>query len=961
MQNYINVVGAKTHNLQNINVKIPKNKLIVITGLSGSGKSSLAFDTIYAEGQRRYVDSLSPYIRQFLNISNAPDVKYIDGLSPAIAIDQKTAPRNPRSTVGTTTEIYDYMRLLYAKIGIPHCPICYTPIQKQTIGQIVNFIDENIPKNHKLMILAPLVIGQKGEHIHTLEKIKKGGFIRLRIDGEIFTIADDIRLDKNKQHTIEVVIDRIISKDFGIKKEKLKTGEMIHINNQDRTRLLDSIELASKQSEGTIIIYDVNDEQNYTFSEKYSCPNHPNVSLPELEPRTFSFNSPFGACEACHGLGVNLEFSPDLIIKNPNLSISEGVLTPWANSSNQLGWFVNILQFIAKKYKFSLNTPWNKLDSKIQNLILNGTGDETYNIDLNGVSFSGKYTTKYEGVIPYLKRRYKESDKPYVLDKLEKFMRIKKCHACNGMRLKAIALQVKINDKNIMDICNMSVKNIIKFFKNIKLNQEEIKIAESILKEINDRLLFLENVGLSYLTLNRSANTLSGGEAQRIRLATQIGSKLSGILYVLDEPSIGLHQKDNYSLIKTLKMLRDLDNTVIVVEHDEDTIKEADFIIDMGPGAGKHGGKVIATGNPKEIMQNKNSLTGKYLSGEFKIDIPIQKRIPNNKYIKIYNASENNLKNIDVKLPLGLFVVVSGVSGSGKSSLINETLVNHCMSKFYDSKVQLGKCDRIEGLEYLDKIININQTAIGRTPRSNPATYTTIFTEIRSLMAKTPEARLRGYNAGRFSFNIKGGRCEACKGDGVKKIEMQFLPDVYVTCETCKGKRYNDETLEITYRGKNISQILDMTVEEAYEFFNAIPVLKRKLKTLQDVGLSYVQLGQSSTTLSGGEAQRVKLASELAKKSTGKTLYVLDEPTTGLHAHDVAQLIGVLQKLVQKKNTVVIIEHNLDVIQSADYIIDLGPEGGDKGGYIVAEGTPKQIAENKKSYTGQWLKKICKK
>ncbi|PIS32371.1 excinuclease ABC subunit UvrA [Candidatus Peregrinibacteria bacterium CG08_land_8_20_14_0_20_41_10] len=954
----IRVVGARTHNLKNINVEIPRNKLTVITGLSGSGKSSLAFDTLYAEGQRRYVESLSTYARQFLQSTDKPDVDKIEGLSPAISIDQKTAPRNPRSTVGTVTEIYDYLRLLFAKIGHPNCPHCQQPIQRQSISQIIEAIAQ-YPREQKILILSPVISGKKGEHLHIFEKIKKDGFVRLRIDGQIYTIAERFDLDPNQKHTIEIVVDRLVCKDFIKTYKTLSSGEKIELPNPARTRLASSIETALKYGNGVLTIYNQDAETEAIFSENYACP-HCGLSLPPIEPRSFSFNSPYGACPACHGLGTKLEIDPTLVIPNPTLSLAEGAILPWANTSSQLSWFNRILAVVAKKHRFSLETAWEKLQPRIQQLLLYGSGEKKYSVQMNGESFNGSYATRFEGVIPYLERRYKETDSEYAQTKIERFMQITECPVCHGKRLKPEILAVKINDQSIIAVTEMPILKLKEFLGNLTLSENESLIAKTILKEALERLDFLVNVGLDYLSLERRANTLSGGEAQRIRLATQIGSKLQGVLYVLDEPSIGLHQNDNSRLIKTLYGLRDLGNTVIVVEHDEDTMLSADWLIDIGPGAGNQGGEVVAVGTPEAIKNNSASLTGQYLAHQKTISLPSNRRRGNGKFLEIKEASEHNLKNINVKIPLGKLVAVTGVSGSGKSSLINDTLVPILTVKLNRAHATTGKYREIRGLEHLDKILNIDQSPIGRTPRSNPATYTGVFGEIRKLFAKTAEARIRGYKAGRFSFNVKGGRCEDCQGDGLKKIEMQFLPDIYVPCETCKGKRYNQEALEITYRGKNIAEVLDLTVNEAYEFFHSIPMIEKKLKVLAEVGLGYIHLGQPATTLSGGEAQRIKLSTELSKHSTGKTFYVLDEPTTGLHFDDVKKLLEVLNKLVDAGNTVVIIEHNLDVIKSADWVIDLGPEGGERGGEVIAEGTPEQITQVAKSYTGQWLKKMLK-
>ncbi|MFH1284820.1 MAG: excinuclease ABC subunit UvrA [Candidatus Peregrinibacteria bacterium] len=958
------VKGARIHNLKNIDVEIPRDKFTVITGLSGSGKSSLAFDTIYAEGQRRYVESLSTYARNFLQLMEKPDVDSIEGLSPAISIDQKTAPRNPRSTVGTVTEIYDFLRLLFAKVGNPHCPKCGKPIEKQTSQQILDAVAEMKP-GKKIMVLAPLVKHRKGTHSKLLEKIKKEGFVRVRVDGEVYSILDMPELDENIHHDIEIVVDRLVVKDFRPQSKRLSSGQEIEIPNPDRSRLADSIETALKFGEGLMIISDFETGGDKVYSEHFACTTC-NISVPEISPRSFSFNSPHGACTECHGLGTKLEIDSDLIIPNKNLTLAEGAVMPWSATTSHLTWYNRILESVAKMHKFSMNTPVKRLPKDVMDLILYGDKSKKYKIKIggrenpSGSSFSGEYETVFEGVIPNLERRYLETDSDYIRKKIESFMRILSCPGCGGKRLKAEMLAVKINDLSIIDITELSITVSMNLFQDLKLSPMKQEIARQILHEIRNRLQFLENVGLSYLTLNRAANTLSGGEAQRIRLATQIGSRLSGVIYVLDEPSIGLHQSDNDKLIKTLLSLRDIGNTVIVVEHDVDTMLAADYILDIGPGAGKHGGNIIAAGVPEEIMKNKNSITGKYLSGKLTVPIPEKRRKGTGKKLSIIGASEHNLKDIEVHLPLGTFIGITGVSGSGKSTLINDILVKAVAKELYGSSAQPGSYKKISGLENLDKIINIDQSPIGRTPRSNPATYTGVFTDIRDMFAKTPEAKLRGYKAGRFSFNVKGGRCEACSGDGIKKIEMHFLPDIYVPCEVCKGKRYNNEALEIRYRGKNIFEVLEMTAEEAMEFFSAIPGIKTKLKTLCEVGLGYIHLGQAATTLSGGEAQRIKLATELSKRSTGKTLYVLDEPTTGLHFDDVKKLLNVLQKLVEKGNTVLVIEHNLDVIKSVDYLVDLGPEGGDKGGEVIATGTPESIIKEKNSLTGAWLKKVIK-
>jgi len=933
------IKGARENNLKNIDLEIPRDKFIVFTGVSGSGKTSLAFDTLYAEGQRRYMESLSSYARQFLGQMEKPDVDYIEGLSPAISIDQKTTSHNPRSTVGTVTEIYDYLRLLFARIGIPHCPNCGRVIEQQSIDQIIDQIME-MEEGTRIQLLAPIVRGRKGEYAKLLENIRNQGYVRVRIDGEMREVSEEIKLEKNKKHTIEVVVDRLIVRP-GIEH-----------------RLADSLETVFKLSGGLALV-DVIGGEELLFSENYACPDC-NISIEELTPRMFSFNSPYGACETCNGLGAMMEIDPDLVIPNRNLSLNEGAISvPGWNSGRQgtIAWaYMNAL---AKHYGFSTDTPVKDLSDDIINLILYGTGKERIKVEYqskyNGTDF---FVAPFEGVINILQRRYKENNPSYSQEEIEKLMGNKTCPSCQGARLKPEALAVTVGDKNIDQLTRMSIQELLDFFNNIELTPKHKMIGSQVLKEIKARLQFMIDVGLDYLTLARAASTLSGGEAQRIRLATQIGSGLVGVLYILDEPSIGLHQRDNDRLIRTLKHLRDLGNTLIVVEHDEDTMRASDFIVDIGPGAGKHGGEVIAAGTLEDIINNENSITGQYLSGKKKIPIPSQRRKSNGKWIEIIGARENNLKNINVKFPLGVMTCVTGVSGSGKSTLVNEILYKALSRELNKATIKAGEYDAILGLENLDKVIGIDQSPIGRTPRSNPATYTGVFDSIREVFAMTNEAKIRGYNKGRFSFNVKGGRCEACKGDGIIRIEMHFLSDVYVPCEVCKGKRYNRETLEVTYKGKNISDILDMTVDDALEFFENIPVIKRKLETLRDVGLGYIKLGQSSTTLSGGEAQRVKLATELSRRSTGKTLYILDEPTTGLHAADVHKLIEVLQRLVDAGNTVVVIEHNLDVIKTADYIIDLGPEGGDRGGEIIAQGTPEEVANIESSYTGQFLKKI---
>ncbi len=953
------VKGAKIHNLQNIDVEIPRDKFTVITGLSGSGKSSLAFDTIYAEGQRRYVESLSTYARNFLQLMEKPDVESIEGLSPAISIDQKSAPRNPRSTVGTVTEIYDYLRLLYAKVGTPHCPKCGETIDRQSVQQILDGVAA-YKKGKKILILAPIVRGRKGQHLKAFEKVRKEGFVRVRVDGEIYPVTDIPELDENKSHDVEIVVDRLVVKDFNKKTQKLSSGQEIDLPNPDRTRLADSIETTIKFGEGLMLVVDNDTGETDVFSEHFACTSC-NISVPEISPRNFSFNSPHGACPECHGLGTKLEIDPELVLPNKKLTLGEGAIMPWSTTTSHLTWYNRILESVAKAHKFSMSVPIKNLDEKALEIILYGDKTRKYKVEMGQGgkgSFTGDYETKFEGVIPNLERRFLETDSDYVRKKIENFMRVLECPSCKGQRLRAEILAVKVADHSIIDLTEFSIVKAIDFFTNLKLSEMKMEIANQILHEVKNRLQFLENVGLSYLTLNRAANTLSGGEAQRIRLATQIGSRLSGVIYVLDEPSIGLHQNDNDKLIKTLISLRDIGNTVIVVEHDTDTMMAADYILDIGPGAGKHGGKIVAKGTPEEIIKDKNSVTGRYLSGKQKIEIPTERRKGNGKNLSIAGAAEHNLKEVSVDFPLGTFIAVTGVSGSGKSTLVNDILVRRISKELYGSKALPGKHKEVNGMEHLDKIININQSPIGRTPRSNPATYTGVFTDIRDLFAQTPEAKLRGYKAGRFSFNVKGGRCEKCSGDGIKKIEMHFLPDIYVPCEECKGKRYNNEALEVRYRGKNIYEVLEMTVEEALEFFKAIPSVKTKLQTLFEVGLGYIHLGQPATTLSGGEAQRIKLATELSKRSTGKTLYVLDEPTTGLHFEDVKKLLDVLQRLVEKGNTVLVIEHNLDVIKSVDHIIDMGPEGGDKGGEAIAIGTPEEIILEKHSYTGQWLKKI---
>ena len=936
MKNSIKIKGARAHNLKNINVEIPRDKLVVITGLSGSGKSSLAFDTIYAEGQRRYVESLSAYARQFLGQMDKPDVDNIEGLSPAISIDQKTTSHNPRSTVGTVTEIYDYLRLLYARAGRPHCPKCGKPITQQTVDQMIDKIMEQ-PERTKMLIMAQVVRGKKGEHKKILEHIRREGYVRVRIDGEVHDINEDIQLEKNKKHTIEVVIDRLVVRE-GIE-----------------GRLADSLETALKLGNGVVYIQIVAGEL-LMFSENFACVDC-GISLPEITPRMFSFNNPYGACPVCMGLGSHREFDEHLVIPNKALSLGEGVFAPL--SKNRNAYSMCVMDAVLKEYGYTLDTPWKDIDKSTQKLLLHGAGSEKFRFHYTNMFGEYKeYNVAFEGVLPMLKRRYQETESEEMRESYADYMTEIPCPACHGARLKPETLAITVGGLNIAELTAMTIREADEFLEKIELTPREFKIANQILKEIHARLNFLLNVGLDYLTLSRSAGTLSGGEAQRIRLATQIGSGLQGVLYVLDEPSIGLHQRDNNRLLATLKKLRDLGNTLIVVEHDEDTMYAADNIIDIGPGAGANGGRVVAQGTAKEIMQVPESITGQYLSRRKYIPVPAKRRPGNGKFIEIIGAKENNLKNIDVRFPLGTLTLVTGVSGSGKSTLVNEILYKGIASKLYRVKGKPGKHKAIKGLANIDKIIDIDQQPIGRTPRSNPATYTGVFDAIRELFSQTAEAQMRGYKAGRFSFNVKGGRCEACKGDGILKIEMHFLPDVYVPCEVCKGARYNRETLEVRYKGKNISEILDMTINEAVDFFQNVPRIVRKLQVIKDVGLGYIKLGQPATTLSGGEAQRVKLATELAKRSTGKTLYILDEPTTGLHTADIHKLLSILQRLVDGGDTVVVIEHNLDVIKTADYIIDLGPEGGDKGGTIVASGRPEDIVKAKASYTGQFLKPL---
>ncbi|PIZ98332.1 MAG: excinuclease ABC subunit UvrA [Candidatus Komeilibacteria bacterium CG_4_10_14_0_2_um_filter_37_10] len=948
--NKIVIKGARVHNLQNIDVDIPRDQLVVITGLSGSGKSSLAFDTIYAEGQRRYVESLSAYARQFLGLMDKPDVDQIDGLSPAISIDQRTAAHNPRSTVGTVTEIYDYLRLLYARIGKPHCPNCGQLVCQQTIPQITERIF-SFATGTPIMLLAPVIRDKKGEYRSIIMQVEKAGYAKMRIDGLLYSIEEAARLnlDKQKKHDLEIVVDRL------------------EVKPDNKARLVDSLEKAIDLGDGLLTVHNSSAEKDYVFSQHLACAKC-DINLPPLEPRNFSFNSPHGACPDCTGLGTKLEVDAELIIPNKKLTLAQGAIRPWSRTAANQTWYYKIIEAVAKAYKFSVNVPVDKLSKKQMEVILHGTGDKKVKMNYTSEIFDGGWTSTFDGVIPHLERRYRETDSDYIRSEIERYMRIYPCPTCQGRRLKPESLAVTLGDQNIINVTQMTVDKLDAFFaslteggKKALLTEREMKIAHQILKEIRNRLKFLNNVGLSYLTLDRRAATLSGGEAQRIRLATQIGSSLVGVIYILDEPSIGLHPRDNQKLIDTLKELRNLGNSVIVVEHDEETMLAADYLIDIGPGAGALGGKIVAAGTPAEIMKNKNSLTGQYLSGVKFIELPKKVRNGNGKEIKIIGATEFNLKNIDVAIPLGKLVCITGVSGSGKSTLMQEILAKALANHFHHAKDFPGQHKRIEGLENLDKVIAIDQSPIGRTPRSNPATYTGVFTYIRDLFTQLPEAKIRGYKAGRFSFNVKGGRCESCQGDGLVKIEMNFLPDVYVECEECHGKRFAPQTLEIHYRNKNISDVLAMSVGEAMVFFSNIPSIYQKLTTLNDVGLGYIKLGQSATTLSGGEAQRIKLATELSRRATGKTLYILDEPTTGLHFDDVKRLLQVLNRLVDKGNSVLVIEHNLDVIKSADWLVDLGPEGGDLGGYLVAEGKPQDLAKIKESYTGQYLKKLFSK
>lgn len=938
MQNSIIIKGAKEHNLKDINIEIPRDKLVVITGLSGSGKSSLAFDTLYAEDQRRYVESLSSYARQFLGLMEKPDVESIEGLSPAISIDQKTTSRNPRSTVGTVTEIYDYIRLLYARIGVPYCPNCGKKIEKQTIDQIIDSV-MSLEEGTRIQVLAPVVRGKKGEYTKLLQDFQKEGFVRVRVDGEVYELTDDIEIDRKKKHNIELVVDRLVVKE------------------EIRTRLTESVETALKYANNLVVI-DIPGDKEVLYSQNYACPDC-NISIEELTPRMFSFNNPFGACPTCTGIGYLMKMDEDLIVPDKNKTLYDGIKAFGASTMKKGDTMAKMyFESIAKHYGVEIkDVPIKKLPRWFLEKILYGTGDEAIDFEYTSYAGTRKFTSPFEGVLPTLDRRYNETKSQGMRDFYEMYMSESACQTCHGARLKKESLSVKVGDKNINELTDMSIDKIKDFLNTLQLNNKDKMIADQILKELNKRLQFSIDVGLEYLTLSRSAGSLSGGEAQRIRLATQIGSGLTGVLYILDEPSIGLHQRDNEKLLATLRKLRDLGNTVLVVEHDEDTMYAADQIIDIGPGAGVHGGKVIAQGTAEEIKLVPESITGQYLSGKKQILVPKKRRKSNGKAIEVKGATEHNLKNINVKFPLGQFICVTGVSGSGKSTLVNEILYKTVAKEIYGSNEKPGKCKEIKGLENVDKIINIDQSPIGRTPRSNPATYTGVFDVIRDIFAATQEAKMRGYDKGRFSFNVAGGRCEACSGDGVLKIEMHFLPDIYVPCEVCKGKRYNRETLEVKYKGKTISDVLDMTVEEALKFFENIPKIKSKIQTLYDVGLGYIKLGQPSTTLSGGEAQRVKLATELSKKATGKTLYILDEPTTGLHIADVHKLVDILQRLVDTGNSIIVIEHNLDLIKTADYIIDLGPEGGEKGGQIIAVGTPEQITRNDQSYTGKFLKK----
>ena len=935
MADFIDIKGARENNLKNIDVRIPRDKLVVITGLSGSGKSSLAFDTIYAEGQRRYMESLNSYARMFLGSMDKPDVDQITGLSPAISIDQKSTSRNPRSTVATVTEIYDYLRLLFARVGVPHCPVCGKDVTRRTPQDIVDAVMK-IDEGKRLVLLAPIAKAKKGEFAHISEEYSRQGFARARVDGVIYSLDEFPSLEKNIKHDIEIVVDRLV------------------IGPEIRARVAQSVEQALNMTDGVLEILDVETDELKLFSQRYACPDHPDEHIPELEPRLFSFNAPQGACETCSGLGTRMEIDPKLVLSQ-NLTISEGAIRPY-NRVNEQTWRMRLLEKVAEAHGFSLKVPVKELSQEAIGIILYGTGDQKYQMNLNDGRL---YHGTHEGVIPNLERRHKETDSEFMRKDIERFMRVRRCNTCGGKRLKPVVLAITVNDMNIVEIADLAISDALELFDNLKLSEKERLISTQIIKEISSRLGFMNNVGLNYLELSRAANTLSGGEAQRIRLATQIGSGLQGVLYVLDEPSIGLHQRDNDKLIATLKNLRDLNNTVLVVEHDEDTIRSADYLIDVGPGAGVNGGEIVAYGTPEEVANNPNSLTGKYLSGAEKIEVPkTRRKIKKDEKLTVKGARENNLKNISVDIPLGVMTVVSGVSGSGKSTLVNEILSKELVARKHRAQAVPGEHDEILGMEKLDKAIVIDQSAIGRTPRSNPATYTGVFTQIRELFANTPEANIRGYKSGRFSFNVKGGRCETCQGDGVIKIEMHFLPDVYVECDTCHGHRYNREALEIRYKGKTIADVLDMTVAEAADFFANIPAIYRKLSTIVEVGLGYIKLGQPATTFSGGEAQRIKLATELARQSTGKTMYILDEPTTGLHSGDVKRLLKILNKLVDAGNSMVIIEHNLDVVKSADWIIDMGPEGGAGGGQVVAEGTPEQVSKVTESWTGKYLAKV---